>query len=501
MTLESSINDWTKLQLENVDLENIREAKIIRDAVLDTHQFSQCEINILDLPMLQRLRRISQTGLAYLTYPSATHNRFEHSLGVTILATKFYEALYNRMPEMIKPGMKEELRLAGLLHDVGHGPFSHSTEQIYKNFPEVIEVKNNKENVASAHKPHEIISSLIVSSPAFKDFFEQNICSKSYNLQSTPIDLKRVSKMIVGEMGNTDEAFLSDIINGAFDADKLDYLPRDCYFTGLKMDIDLDRIMHSLSIDKKNTLGKQGLMIDISGAPFIEQILFNKMMLSTSLYHHHKVRALECMLKGIFEACYDFNLKINGRSFKKVTDFLSVSDIELLTLEGKPDKIKPMIENIRNRDVLKRAVLISKRTIVFENGDVSSGSAEPYEPNYLDLLINADNNPAYMKEIRETIAQEINGNVTPYDIWIDLPPEPSFKEVSTTVIKTIDDKRAILKEIFRIDLWIKGYMENKWKGHIFCPPQYRKQVKLIAPRVLKEEFGIVFNEHATSLPD
>lgn len=497
MTLESSINDWTSDQLENVECETIRDKKIIRDAVLDTHQFSECEINVIDLPILQRLRHISQTGLAYLTYPSATHTRFEHSLGVTILATRFYDALNNRMPDIVTLEMRDELRLAGLLHDIGHGPFSHSTEQIYKNFPDVIKLKNNKEYFTSAHKPHEIISSLIVKSPAFQDFFEQHICSKKYKTQSSSIDLKRVSKMIVGEMNNPDEAFLSDIINGSFDADKLDYLPRDCYFTGLKMDIDLDRIMHSLSIDTENTLGKRGLMVDVSGAPFIEQILFNKMMLSTSLYNHHKVRALECMFKGIFEACHDFKLKMNGRYFKEVTDFLSVSDIEILTLEGKPDEIKPMIQNIRNRDVLKRAVLISKHTIDFKKDK----SAEPYEKDYFDLLNKADNNHAKMKEVRETIAQEIKGNATPYDIWIDLPPEPSFAEVSRTVIRTVDNKRTVLEKIFRMDLWIKGYRENKWKGHIFCPPQYRNQVKVIAPKVLKEEFGIVFNKHATNLPE
>jgi hypothetical protein len=207
------------------------------------------------------------------------------------------------------------------------------------------------------------------------------------------------------------------------------------------------------------------------------------------------------MFRAIFEACYDNDLKMNGLSFKKVTDFLSVTDVDLLTLEGKPDEIKPMIQNILNRNLLKRAVLISKRTIDSKKGATPVQSGEPYDQNYRDFLTEGQKNPELIRELRERIAQEIQGDVTPYDIWIDLPLSPSFSEVSSTVIRTMDQKRVILNEIFRVDLWIKGYIENKWKGHVFCPPQYRKQVKVIAPKIIKDEFGITFNRHATMLPD
>lgn len=495
MTLADSVNRWVEGQLEGVSFESIRDKKVIRDALLDTNRFFEHEINVIDLPFVQRLRRIAQTGFTYLTYPSSTHNRFEHTLGVTVIATKFANAIKEKHPLMMDEKTMRELRLAGLLHDIGHGPFSHISECMYGNLPDVAqELKTNPKFSKSKSKPHEMLSYLIVTSKYFKDFFEDNLHSKKYN---TLIDLNNVANIIVGDMENPLEAYISDIINGSFDADKLDYIPRDCYFTGLKMEVDIDRIMYTVSIDKKKTFGRQSLIIDIGGEPFIEQVLFNKMMLYSSLYHHHKVRTLECMFFSIFEACRDHNLKINGFSFDKVTDFLSVTDVEMLTLEGKPDEIKPYIENIRNRTLLKRALVISKSTIKKPEGVSEVEAAEAIDMKYYDL-IKLSEDPVRIRQLRELIVQEIDGKLTPYDVWIDLPEAPSFREPSHTVIKITEDEIRTLDKIFPVNKWLTTYAENKWKGHVFCPPQYRKEVNKASLKIFKEELGIDFNDFATT---
>jgi len=488
LTLIDSTNTWVERQLEDVSLDNIRQEKVIRDALLDTNKFDIFEINVMDLPIVQRLRRISQTGFAQLTYPSSTHNRFEHTLGVTTIASKFAYALRKKEPNMVDEQTIREIRLAGLLHDIGHGPFSHTSEVVFGQLPEVKEeLKSNPKFSKVESKPHEMLSYMITTSKSFKDFFEDNLYNAPHTTKQ--IDLNKVANIIVGDMENPMDAYISDIINGTFDADKLDYIPRDCYFTGLKMEIDIDRIMYTVSIDTEKTSGRQGLAIDIGGAPFIEQILFNKMMLYTSLYHHHKVRTLECMYLSIFEACRDYNLEINGFSFDKATDFLSVTDMEILTLEGKPDEIKPFIENIRNRNLLKRALVISQGTIKKDLRLSEENADKDIKMKYHDLL---KLDPIRIRQLRDLIVEEIGRKITPYDIWIDLPDAPSFKEPSQTVIKITEKDRDTLDNIFPIDNWLITYAENKWKGHVFCPPQYRNEVYNACKKIFKDELGIEF---------
>ena len=495
MKLADQVNRWTKQELKEASFYDVRDRKVIRDAVLDLNLFTEYEINVLDLPIIQRLRRIGQTACAYLLYPSATHNRFEHTLGVSIIAKKFIRALEIKEPGMMTGQHSSEIRLAAILHDVGHGPFSHVSESIYANFPEMKEQYNNPKFSKCKPKPHEILSYLIVNSKSFKQFFEENMQKKNYRII---VDFQRMANMIVGDMDNPFQAFLSDIINGAFDSDKLDYIPRDCHFTGIKMGVDIDRIMYTISVDTQKTRGRQGLLIDLSGCPFVEQILFNKMLLYSSIYHHHKVRAAECMLKSIFEAAHDFKLKINGLRFNKVTDFLSVTDSDILSVQGKPSELVPMVKNILNRSILKRALVISKSTIKIPT-TVSKGKKDVEAKVKYKKLLELAKDPVQMRNIRELIVNEVGGEITVYDVWVDLPEPPSFREAKQALIKTGRDKPERLDRIFPISKWLETYAENKWKGHVFCPPlsKIRKKVDDASRKVMKDVLGIEFNEDAT----
>jgi len=488
--LKDSIEAFAKSTLSSVKIEKVRAPKIIRDALTQTAVFPEYEINIIDLPIVQRLRRIHQTALAMLTYPCAIHNRFEHSIGVANIVDKFVKSLRSR-PEYEKlfdDNKLRELRLAALLHDVGHGPFSHPCEEILLQIPEIkSELETNPKFSKCQDKPHEMLSYLLICSDTFKD-----IIRKVSNIYGLNIDINRVANMIVGDMDDPDrEAYLSDIINGSFDADKLDYMPRDAYFSGLKMEVDIDRIAYTSFVDLRGPPHRRSLGIDISGAHNLEQILFNKVLLFSSIYHHHKVRAALCMLKSIFEIISDRKLQIDNRSFDRSIDFLSIDDYDIISLFAKEKYLKEVTRNIRNRQLLKRALIISRKSV----------------KNPLDYqkLIKLGEDPVMIKNLRELIVDEMatrGSGCSVYNLWIDLPEPPKLREPSHTLVKLAPEKYVMLDKVFPADWWLNAYGETKWKGHVFCPPDRntREVACKAAKKVFSDFLGIEFDEIASAPP-
>src|ERR1700730_4405467 len=142
-----------------------RGLKVINDSLLGNQYFSRHEVVVIDSPLLQRLKRIKQTGLVYQVYPSATHSRFEHSLGTATLAERCFHAIQERssvesgktlLDADRTKGDLAHLRMAAMLHDVGHGLCSHASEQIYELLSDLQEFKANEKYAKNA--PGEILS-------------------------------------------------------------------------------------------------------------------------------------------------------------------------------------------------------------------------------------------------------------------------------------------------------------------------------------------------------
>ena len=148
------------------------EIKVIHDPVWGTVKFYPWELQIMDSPFLQRLRNVNQLGLAVYTYPSAHHSRFEHTLGVVALVTRMAESVNDSSGSaLVSPDDMNKLRLAALLHDVGHCFFSHLSERMYGNTEEFLNLKNSFDIFTSA-QPHEILGYVIINTKSFKEFFK-----------------------------------------------------------------------------------------------------------------------------------------------------------------------------------------------------------------------------------------------------------------------------------------------------------------------------------------
>ena len=217
------------------------------------------EIAIIDHPLFQRLRRIRQLSGVYLTYPSAQHTRFEHSLGTMHIADQAGRTLIEK--SMMSTDELFLLRLAALLHDVGHGPFSHLFEEVLRR----------------SHTSHEEFGKRLIHESEIGDILSEN----GYD--------KRVITDIA--FGTSKYQYMNSIISGVLSADMMDYLRRDSYFTGAQMGrTEHQRIIQAFVVHKNE------LAIDQSALYSFESIMHARYQMFKAVYFHRTVRAADVML-------------------------------------------------------------------------------------------------------------------------------------------------------------------------------------------------------------
>lgn len=496
-SLKDSIENFVEHFLpENWDIQ-IRDKKVIHDSLWGTCEFDRWEIAVINTPLIQRLRQIRQIGFAYLTFPSATHSRFEHTLGVAHQTKKLIHALKPKYEKLFEGKTEIELQLAALLHDCGHGPFSHSSEEIYLYSPEIQELITTTFKSIS---PHELIAYFIVKSERFQNFALQ--LKKIYNIE---FDLEEVANLIIGGRNEDERRYTIEVINGPFDADKIDYIIRDGHFSGLPLPLDLDRLWYALETgfvkDDESNKEFHRLVLRFNGVVPLEQIIFNRMVLFSTIYHHHKVRACDCLLKGIIEYCNRVGLTIGGRFLKSAVDFLWLTDDKILG-EGEQAKEKEkddkryeglhkMIHRLLYRKLLKRALVISMATI--EKGG---------EDGYQRFQKLSKNKPQHYSELRilaKEIWEEAGEPCLEEEIWVDLPrAEPTIMGEKTYIYQS-EGVYVPIKEFFPADKWAEQYGIHKWKGHVFCPPELCDKIAKVSKEVIEDKYKFRFKSAAWEL--
>jgi HD superfamily phosphohydrolase len=274
--------------------------KFIRDSVHGNLPITQFERELIDYPQIQRLRRLKQLGFISLIYPGANHSRFEHSMGTMHLASQLADQLDLNQED------KELVRVSGLLHDAGHGPFSHVSEA-------VLDV------------PHEEITAYVIKHTEIKDKLNEK-----FNLNDI-ID-------IIHGRGR-----LGPIISGELDVDRMDYLIRDSHYTGVAYGvIDTERLISNLKLEKE-------LVLDIKGVQAAESLLVARYFMYPSVYQHHTTRIINAMFRRcIKHLINDYGIKPN--EMYKYDD----SDLVSLCRNGE-GYVKETMNRLDNRHLLKTA--------------------------------------------------------------------------------------------------------------------------------------------------
>lgn len=265
-----------------------QRGKVFRDPIhglISIEEEDSIILRLIDTPEFQRLRRIRQLGISSFTYPGAEHTRFAHSLGVYNFAKQIIDQLLDRHGRDSDPGERLHshrlhVKIAALLHDVGHGPFSHASEHVFD--------RNNA---------HEAMSQELIRSP----YSEINKVLKE---KFSHGEIERIANLL-----ETDEyPFLHDIVSSQLDADRMDYLLRDSHFAGTRYGhYDADWVINSFCLGYQADPEGEKLVTNLRlcldekrGLYAAEQLINARLHMSHQVYYHKKTRNLEAHLKCLF---------------------------------------------------------------------------------------------------------------------------------------------------------------------------------------------------------
>lgn len=343
--------------------------------------------SIVDTAEFQRLRQISQLGLASRIYPGATHSRFEHALGVFHNALKYLWQLGKdeRFAAAVSPHQAEVLMVAALLHDLGHWPFCHPIEDMgLADLP-----------------PHEQFAAEFLAS----DRELGQVLKNEWGIEPD-----EVLDVLVAKSDSATLRLMRSILSGPIDIDKMDYLERDSLHAGVPYgrNFDRGRLIQSLIVNENG----DGLAISSKGKTAAELMVFARYVMFSEVYWHHAVRSGTCMFARSF---YELHRSLDLKTLFQQSEFDVIRE---LRLAGAGTLVAPLLDGLfgPKRRLHKRVLELS----LYQTPDLYRRIAgRPYG----DLLNVA-------RRLSARVAQELGCDVHPIDLLIDAPPlhkEVEFK--------------------------------------------------------------------------
>ena len=257
-----------------MELKRLDETKVLKDPVHSyIHIHYEVIWNCLDSKEFQRLRRIRQLGGDFQVYPTAEHSRFSHSLGVYEIVRRMVTEVKTLCAELTEYE-KVCVMLAGLLHDVGHGPFSHAFEHV------------------TNHSHEEYTAKIILGNT------ELNSILRAVS--------KKMPEDIVSIIQHTYENdILNQIVSGQLDADRMDYLLRDSYFTATSYgQFDLERILRTMRV-RKTSEGRKVIVVKHTGIHSVEDYIMARYQMYWQVYYHPVARSYEAVFIQLFNRLKD----------------------------------------------------------------------------------------------------------------------------------------------------------------------------------------------------
>ncbi|SFO38336.1 HD domain-containing protein [Roseovarius lutimaris] len=347
--------------------------------------FDGSSMRLIDSPILQRMRRVRQLGFSFLTYPSAEHSRFPHSIGMAHVVSRFVDAIdRKRSPSEMQDGLdgyktfadlspltREEMIHAAIMHDVGHLPFSHALESAiiaskerfefggcsYQDFKDLAEYKLKAEISLS-----EALSLAVVLSPRFGSYYSNYVRS-----QPDEDAQFRLACLIAGQRVSDKCGNIQDIISSSsVDADKIDYVNRDAEACGIPIGVDVSRVflgssMIGLQDWKAKELGYGGgdrmvFALNASGWDTYDEIIRARSVLYQRVYLHAVTRTSEAIVARALKLNSQYSLETGTGAdarYKDAVFLWSHTDESFLT----------GLSGVENKEISQLALSIMRRTL------------------------------------------------------------------------------------------------------------------------------------------
>lgn len=381
---------------------------------------TELESKVINSKPYQRLRRIKQLSGGHFVYPAAEHTRFGHCIGAMFLAGLIGKKLLG--PMNLGEKTLQEVRISGLLHDMGHGPFSHVFEE------SLIERRGWN---------HEDVTEWIIRESEVGDLLEDNGISKN-----------RIANLVRGRRETKNDSVVSSIVAGQVDADKMDYLIRDSFYCGVNYGlVDIHRLINSLEVSDDLTLE-----FDIAARGALEAFLVARYEMFLNVYYHKTVRSVEVMLVKLMNAA---DSVLGLTSFSTPEEFLELDDMSLISRIRKidPSESDDAKEAVTMVNMLDSRILYKS---VFEK-------VLHTEDRFVSKILTK-------RRVRESIQDEIAAlaGVPADEVIVDVPTLPSvpynphqLNPMEIRIFEMIDDKKVShnLSEYSNIAEMMKVYLD------------------------------------------
>ncbi len=347
--------------------------EVVRDPLWNNIRLDPEALAVIDTPAVQRLRYVRQLGHAFLVYPGATHSRFEHALGAYHLARRALAQLEDASDACLDGPERARHKLAALLHDIGHYPFSHALEE--------------------AGLPHH-------ERLAERRLLHGELAEQLARLGAPAAELLA---LIQGRS----KAPLAGLVSGSLDVDKLDYLSRDAWMCGVPYGvIDVDRLLTSLTV-APGADGRPTVALHEKGLAALESLLFAKYQMYRNVYWHHAVRSATAMFKRLVRRAIAGD-RLDAEAVAVATDDGLIHELMQQDTTG-------LARGLRERRLAKRALDLAATALP---ADTPSWPAD---------------DPGLVERVEDRLARDVG--LEPGALFLDFPAKPDMLALDLPLVK------------------------------------------------------------------